>query len=138
MNSDQNCIFCKIVIGEIPSYSVYEDDDVIAFLDIHPVSKGHTLVIPKFHEDHIDDLPYEIYQKLEEAAYKVTKKMKTNLEPIRIGRAVIGIDVPHAHIHLIPIYEGGEIKLDQDLDGTPDHTNLSIVANKLKIGKVVS
>jgi len=133
MNTDKNCIFCKIVAGDIPSYNVYEDDDVLAFLDIHPVSKGHTLVIPKFHEDHLDDLPFEIYQKLEDAAYVVTKLLKQNLEPIRIGRAVIGIDVPHAHVNLIPIYEGDEIRLDQDMDAEPDHTNLSVVANKLKI-----
>jgi len=136
MNSDSNCIFCKIVAGEIPSYTVYEDDDVLAFLDIHPVSKGHTLVIPKYHQDHLDDLPFEIYQKVEAAAYEVTKILKENFEPIRIGRAVIGIDVPHAHIHLIPLYDGGEIRLSQDLDAEPDHTKLSVIANKLKIGEL--
>ncbi len=137
-NSDPNCIFCKIVAGDLPSYTVYEDEDTLAFLDIHPASKGHTVVIPKFHEDHLDDLPVELYQKVELTAYKVTKQLKTLLKPTRVGRVVFGVDVPHAHVLLIPIYEGGEIQLSQDMDAEPDHTNLSVVANKLKIGEVVS
>lgn len=138
MSTDVDCVFCKIVAGEIPSYSVYEDDNVLAFLDIHPVSKGHTLVIPRYHQDHLDDLPVEVCHALEDAALKVTKLLKDNFHPIRVGRAVIGIDVPHAHIHLLPIYDGGEIQLNQDLESQPDHTSLSVAANKLKLGEVVS
>jgi histidine triad (HIT) family protein len=138
MSTDKDCIFCKIVAGEVPSYSVFENDDVYAFLDIHPASRGHTLVIPKIHQDQLDDLPQDIYRKVDDAAYEITKQLKQVFQPIRIGRAVIGIDVPHAHIHLVPLYEGGEIHITQDMDAQPDHTNLSVVANRLKIGQLPS
>lgn len=137
MSSDPNCVFCKIVKGEIPSYNVYEDDHALAFLDIHPVSKGHTLVIPKVHQDHLDDLDEVVYLKLQSAAYAVTKSIKSHLNPIRVGRAVIGIDVPHAHIHLIPIYEGNEIGLKQDFAAEPDHTGLSVISNKIRVSDLV-
>lgn len=134
MKSDPDCIFCKIIAGDIPCYSIYEDEVALAFLDIHPVSKGHTLVIPKHHQDHIDDLPIDIHQHIHEVAYDITKILKQKLNPVRVGRAVIGIDVPHAHLHLIPIYEGGEIKLSQNFEAEVEHAKLSVLANKLKIG----
>lgn len=96
-------IFSKIASGEIPSYKVAEDDRHYAFLDINPVAPGHTLVIPKKEVDYIFDLTDEEYTALQLFAKKVAAAMKKALPCERIGVAVIGLEVPHAHIHLVPI-----------------------------------
>lgn len=96
-------IFSKIVAGEIPSYKVAEDEDYYAFLDISPVAKGHTLVIPKHEVNYIFDLDSEEYAGLWQFARRVAKAMKQVLPCQRIGVAVMGLEVPHAHIHLVPI-----------------------------------
>lgn len=96
-------IFSKIVAGEIPSYKVAEDDRHYAFLDISPVAEGHTLVIPKREVDYIFDLTDEEYADLQLFAKKVAAAMKKALPCKRIGVAVMGLEVPHAHIHLVPI-----------------------------------
>lgn len=102
-------IFTKIIKGEIPSYKVAEDDNYYAFLDISPLAKGHTLVIPKLEVDNIFDLPDDIYQGLFMFANKVAKAIKINFPCLKIGIAVIGIEVPHAHIHLVPINSVGDL-----------------------------
>lgn len=96
-------IFSKIVAGEIPSYKVAEDESYYAFLDISPVAKGHTLVIPKHEVNYIFDLDSEEYAGLWQFARRVAKAMKQVLPCQRIGVAVMGLEVPHAHIHLVPI-----------------------------------
>ncbi len=102
-------IFTKIIKGEIPSYKVAEDDNYYAFLDISPLAKGHTLVIPKMEVDNIFDLPDDIYKGLFMFANKVAKSIKINFPCLKIGIAVIGIEVPHAHIHLVPINSVGDL-----------------------------
>lgn len=97
-------VFAKIVAGEIPCYKVYEDDKVLAFLDIHPETKGHTLVIPKIEVDRIYDLADEDYGALMAAAKKIARHMEDVLGQ-RIIWKVVGTDVPHAHIHLEPLDE---------------------------------
>jgi histidine triad (HIT) family protein len=97
-------VFAKIVAGEIPCYKIYEDDKNLAFLDIHPTTKGHTLVIPKVEVDKIYDLSEEDYTSLWLAAKKVAKHMEEVLGARTLMR-VIGTDVPHAHIHLEPYDE---------------------------------
>lgn len=96
-------IFSKIAAGEIPSYKVAEDKKHYAFLDINPVAKGHTLVIPKREVDYIFDLSEEEYADLQKFARKVALAMKQVLPCVKIGEAVLGLEVPHAHIHLVPI-----------------------------------
>lgn len=96
-------IFSKIVSGEIPSYKVAEDERFLAFLDIFPLAKGHTLVIPKKETDYLFDMESEEYMALWAFAQKVAKAQKQVIPCERIGVAVIGLEVPHAHIHLIPI-----------------------------------
>lgn len=96
-------IFTKIVRGEIPSYKIAEDDFHLAFLDAMPLVKGHTLVIPKAETDFIFDLETEEYKDLWSFAQKVAKQLQTAFPDKRIAIAVIGLEVPHAHIHLIPI-----------------------------------
>lgn len=100
-------IFTKIINGEIPSYKIYEDDKTFAFLDINPESKGHTLVVPKNEVDKIYDLPDEDYQALMNTVKKLSKNMEQKLGT-RILWKVIGTDVPHAHVHLLPYDESWE------------------------------
>ena len=96
-------IFSKIVAEEIPSYKVAESENFLAFLDIFPLAKGHTLVIPKKETDYIFDMESEEYTELWAFAQKVAKVQKQVIPCERIGVAVIGLEVPHAHIHLVPI-----------------------------------
>ena len=96
-------IFSKIIDGEIPCYKVAEDDRFFAFLDISPLSKGHTLVVPKQEVDYIFDLPETDLADMMLFAKRVTAALQKTVDCKRIGVAVIGLEVPHAHIHLIPI-----------------------------------
>lgn len=97
-------IFTKIAAGEIPSYKVAENKDYYAFLDIAPMAEGHTLVIPRHVEnDYIFDLDSEVYKGLWEFASKVAKAQKAALGCARVGVAVLGMEVPHTHIHLVPL-----------------------------------
>lgn len=96
-------VFSMIVKGEIPCHKVAEDEDFLAFLDINPLAKGHTLVIPKKETDYIFDLPAAEYQGLFLFARKVAHALREVVPCERIGVAVIGLEVPHAHIHLVPI-----------------------------------
>ena len=102
-------IFEKIVAGEIPSYKVAETEDCLAFLDAFPLKQGHVLVIPKLPTDYIFDLNDHDYTELHLFAKKVAKAMKSVLPCNRIGVAVIGLEVTHAHIHLVPINSVGDI-----------------------------
>lgn len=104
-------IFSKIIAGEIPCYKIAEDDRYFAFLDINPMSKGHTLVIPKTEEDYIFNLDDETYAGLTLFAKKVASGIEKAIPCKRIGMMVIGLEVPHAHIHLIPIQKEGDMSL---------------------------
>ncbi len=96
-------IFSRIIAGEIPCYKIAEDERFFAFLDINPMTKGHTLVIPKVEEDYIFNLNDEMLAEMMVFAKKMAKAIEKSVECVRIGVAVIGLEVPHAHIHLIPI-----------------------------------
>lgn len=96
-------IFSKIIAGEIPSHKIAEDERYYAFLDIFPVAKGHTLVVPKKEVDYIYDLDDETLAGLHIFAKKVAKAIEKAVPCERIGVAVVGLEVPHAHVHLIPI-----------------------------------
>ncbi len=96
-------IFSKIVAGQIPCYKVAEDEHYLAFLDINPLAKGHTLVIPKKEVDYLFDLDDDTYTGLMVFARKVAKGLKLAIDCKRVGVAVLGMEVPHAHIHLIPL-----------------------------------
>ena len=97
-------IFTKIVNGEIPCYKIAETDDFLAFLDVNPNSKGHTLCIPKIEVDKIFDLDEDTYIKLMAFSRKVALALKKAIPCNRIGVSVIGLEVPHAHVHLIPLH----------------------------------
>ena len=96
-------VFTKIINGEIPAYKIAEDENFLAFLDVMPLAKGHTLVIPKKEVDLIFDLDTEEFKNLWGFAQQVAKKVGKAVPCIRVGVAVVGLEVPHAHIHLIPL-----------------------------------
>ena len=96
-------IFTKIINKEIPAYIIEENEDFIAFLDVFPLAKGHTLVIPKKQVDYIFNLDHTAYSGLWKFAQKIAVKVENAIDCERIGIAVIGLEVPHAHIHLVPI-----------------------------------
>ena len=96
-------IFSKIISGEIPSYKIAENDRCFAFLDISPLAKGHTLIVPKTEVDYIFDLNDDLHKEVWDFSKKIAKAVKKAVPCKRIGIAVIGLEVPHAHIHLIPM-----------------------------------
>jgi len=102
-------IFTRIANGEIPCYKVAEDDKYLAFLDINPLAKGHTLVIPKKEVDYIFDLDDSLLAGLNLFAKKVARAIDKSVKCKRVGIAVIGLEVPHAHVHLIPLNEIGDL-----------------------------
>ena len=123
-------IFSKIVSGEIPCYKIAEDDNFLAFLDIFPLKEGHTLVIPKKEVNYLFDLEDDLYQGLFAFSKKVAKAVESVMPCERIGVAVIGLEVPHAHIHLVPIDKV------QDIDFTQtklevDESDMKNICNKI-------
>ncbi|MFA5001054.1 MAG: HIT family protein [Candidatus Paceibacterota bacterium] len=112
---DPNCLFCKIVAGEIPAYQIYEDDDFLAFLDINPINLGHTLLIPKIHAHNLFDLPTETLTKLGPVLQKVGQAVKAGIKAdgLNLGmnnEAQAGQLIFHAHFHLIPRFENDGFK----------------------------
>ena len=101
----QDSIFTKIINKELPCYKIAENNNFIAFLDILPLKKGHTLVVPKIQVDYIYDLPDKVLSDLFIFSKKIAKKIESVIDCKRIGVAVIGLEVPHAHVHLVPINE---------------------------------
>lgn len=96
-------IFSKIIAGEIPSYKIAEDDKFYAFLDINPLAEGHTLVVPKKEQDYLFDIEASDLGEMMQFAQRVAKALKQTTQCVRVGVAVLGFDVPHAHIHLVPL-----------------------------------
>ncbi|MBN2480545.1 MAG: HIT family protein [Bacteroidales bacterium] len=102
-------IFTRIIKGEIPSYKIAEDESYFAFLDIHPLAKGHTLVVPKTETDYLFDLDEELLAGMMVFARRIARGIDKSVHCKRVGVAVLGLEVPHAHIHLIPINDLGDI-----------------------------
>ncbi len=123
-------IFTKIINGEIPSYKVAENEYNIAFLDISPICYGHVLVVPKIQTDYIFDIEDNSYQQLWLFAKEVAKKIEKVVECKRIGVAVIGLEVPHAHIHLVPLNSVEDINFSKPKLSFPDKV-LKELADKI-------
>lgn len=124
-------IFTQIIKGEVPANKIYEDDLTLAFLNIYPDRPGHTLVIPKKQVDHLWDLPDEDYQAVMSTAKKVAQRMRQVLKPERVGVKVIGEEVPHAHVHLIPFNNAREFHETSPHLGVPDYDALEAMAKRL-------
>jgi histidine triad (HIT) family protein len=126
----ENCVFCKISKSELPSEKIWEDENFFAFLDLNPVNPGHILLIPKKHTDYLFDIEDPLYSKLFKVAKKLAKPLKQAMQSKRIGIAVEGFGVPHAHVHLIPINKGFELDPNRAKKAMPKE--LKDVANKIK------
>jgi histidine triad (HIT) family protein len=117
-------LFSKIIAGEIPCYTVAETNEYLAFLDVRPLTAGHTLVIPKVEVDYIFDLEQETYAGLFLFAQIVAKSIKAAIPCTKVGIAVIGLEVPHAHIHLVPMNTIGDLNFEKErVQFTPDEFN---------------
>jgi len=124
-------LFTRIIRGEIPSYKIYEDDKTYAFLDIHPVQPGHVLIVSKTEVEFVWDLADEDYRALMAAAKKVARRLREVLDAKYVGEQIVGIDVPHAHVHVIPFSTKEEFRNRPDMDAEPDHKALAEMAEKL-------
>ena len=123
-------VFTKIIKKEISSFTVYEDNDVISFLDINPVTMGHTLVVPKKQVDYIFDLDSDDYNKLWATTKKIANGLKKSVICRRIGISVVGFEVPHCHIHLIPINTMRDMNFDNLYASNP--SEMSDIAERIK------
>jgi len=128
----QDSIFTKIIRGEIPSHKVYEDDWTFAFLDIHPVQPGHLLVVPKQQIDHLWDLDDATYQHLMAIVKKLAVHLQQTMGTERVAMQVVGVDVPHAHVHLIPINSAADYRTKPS-ETEPDHAALAELAKRLAL-----
>lgn len=129
----QDSIFTKIIKGDIPSHKIYEDDATYAFLDIHPVQPGHTLVIPKNQVEFLWDLDDADYQAVMATAKKLAVHLRQTLNVPYVGVKVIGVDVPHAHIHLVPFTSPEEYQAQADMNTEPDHPALEAIAELIAL-----
>ncbi len=123
-------IFTKIIAGEIPCYKIAEDDDFFAFLDINPNAKGHTLCVPKKEVNKILDLDEDLYLRLMKFSRKVGIALEKTIPCNRVGMAVIGLEVPHVHVHLIPINEMKEMTFSYKVTMSPEE--FSNLAEEIK------
>lgn len=126
-------IFTKIINGDIPSHKIYEDAHTYAFLDIHPIAPGHTLVVPKRQVEFVWDLDDVSYQALQTGVKKIALHLRTTLGVPYVGEQIIGVDVPHAHIHLVPFTNVAEYRHVPDMTAEPDHELLAQIAQKLTL-----
>lgn len=127
----EDSIFTKIIKGEIPCHKIYEDDKTLAFLDIHPKTTGHTLVIPKKQVEFVWDLDDDDYQAVMATAKKVAQRVRSVLDKPYVGELVVGVDVPHAHVHVYPFSTIQESRSIPDQAAEPDHAGLAEVAKRL-------
>lgn len=129
----EDTIFTKIVKGEIPCHKVYEDDKTLAFLDIHPVAEGHTLVISKLQVPSVWELDEENYTALMNTVLRVGRRLKEVVGRPYVGEMVVGVDVPHAHVHVVPFAETRELKRTLDTATAPtNHEALAKLAERLR------
>jgi histidine triad (HIT) family protein len=124
-------IFTKIIKGEIPSYKIYEDEDTFVFLDIHPKQPGHSLVVPKKQVEFLWDLEASDYQAVMTTVHKVALRIREILDRPYVGMLVVGIDVPHAHVHVYPFSTNEQSQRVPDQTLEPDHDALAEIAKKL-------
>jgi len=131
----EDCIFCKIIKGEIPSHKVYEDENVLAFLDINPFVVGHTLVIPKKHAKWVWDLEEPDYFALMQKVKTVAEALRKTFNTEWVGEGIIGVDVPHAHVQIMPrrADDGLGGFPAQRLSPKPTDEELNKVAEKIKV-----
>lgn len=129
----EDSVFTKIIKGELPASKVYEDDKTIVIVPLHPIAKGHLLVIPKVQVDQFMDLNDDDYQAVMATVKKVAQHMKQVLGTKRIGLQVVGLDVPHVHVHVIAFDTVAEYREVADESAPPDFDKIKALADKLAI-----
>jgi histidine triad (HIT) family protein len=112
-----DCIFCKLVAGEVSTNKIYEDEKTFAFLDKHPINPGHILVVPKSHDPDFYDLDEDMYIALMRTVKKLSQKIKMTLEPKKVGLIVAGWDIPHTHVHIVPMTDYHDITSKSLMEG---------------------
>jgi histidine triad (HIT) family protein len=126
----ENCLFCKIIKGEVPSYKIWEDKNFFAFLDINPINPGHTILVPKKHLDYIFDLEEPLYSEIFKTAKKLSKPLKKATGAEKIGLAIEGLAFRHIHIHLVPVNKINDLDPNRAKKGSPEE--LLTIAEKVK------
>lgn len=116
----ENCLFCKIAAGQLPAYKIYEDADILAFLDLHPIREGHALVIPKEHHVWFEDLPPALATQMTTCAQQIARAMKQVYQVERVAMFYTGIHVPHAHAHVVPMHHVHDVTSAAYLREGPD------------------
>lgn len=129
----EDSVFTKIIKGEIPAHKIYEDEKTLAFLDIHPVADGHVLVIPKVQVEFVWDLADEDYRAVMDTVRKVALHLRETTGKPYVSERIVGTDVPHAHVQLVPFTEVRELHRNVDMNADPDHVALAAIAEKLKL-----
>lgn len=132
---NQDCIFCKLASGELPTNKVYEDDKVFAFLDKHPINPGHILIIPKTHEADFYRLDDVSYQALMAVVKKLSAVVNEKMHPKKVGLIIAGWDVPHTHVHIVPMQDYHDITSKSLLEGkraSPGDKELKTIADMLR------
>lgn len=114
----ETCIFCQIIEGREPAHKIWESDDFLAFLSIHPCNPGHTCLIPKIHVDYLFDLEEPLYSKIFQVAKQLSESIKQATDAKRIGIAVEGFSVHHIHLHLVPLYNVSELDPNRHIKQT--------------------
>ncbi len=124
-----DCIFCKIVGRKIPAHIVKENENVLVFLDVNPMNPGHLLIIPKAHIENVFDLPDEQYKNIFETAKALSTPLQNAMQSRKIGVAVEGFGVPHAHVHLVPLHNPNELNPERATH--MDEETLATIAEKI-------
>ena len=126
----EDCLFCKIIKGEIPSYKIWEDENFFAFLDINPINPGHTILVLKKHLDYIFDLEESLYLEIFKTVKKLSEPLKRAVGAKRIALAIEGFLVPHAHIHLVPVNKVNDLDPNRAKKASPEE--LSEMMERIK------
>ena len=130
----KNCIFCKIVEGEIPSVKIWEDEKTISFLDVNPINLGHTLVIPKKHSPTFYESKEEDFIATMKTAKKIAEKINKKLKPKKVGLLIAGWDVAHTHVHVVPMQDYHDLTSRRYLEEkklNPSNEELKLIAEKI-------
>ncbi|MGD8176419.1 HIT family protein [Marinimicrobium sp. ARAG 43.8] len=123
-------VFTKVISGEFPGHFVWKDDKAVVFMTIQPIRDGHVLVVPREEVDHWDDLPPELLAHLTRVSQKVTKALKEAYPAKRVGMMIAGLEVPHTHIHLVPLDNMGDLSFDHARNAEPER--LAAAATKIR------
>jgi len=126
----ENCIFCQIVGGSEPAHKIWESDDFLAFLSIHPCNPGHACLIPKLHVDYVFDLEEPLYSAIFQAARRLSGPIKRATNALRVGLAVEGFSVPHVHLHLVPLHNAAELDPHRHIEQTREE--LAATAERIR------